>query len=154
MGIHTLSLDDELMEKLDENTASRKKSQKVEELIQEWLDEDPDVKTDMNIVENSSLTDVQKDVVYSMIKNGKTEMNGAQWANFIEKYYDKNTLKNKCHMKITGDPNIPYSSDGDKSLSSRKIECECGANIHVGPLSKNAGECPKCGRVIVKGLKN
>lgn len=151
MGIHTLSLDDELMEKLDDATPPRGKSDKVEQLITEYLEEDEKQLTDIKIIENSNLTDNQKDVAKKLIEQHKTELNDQQWNNFVEGCgIVRKDYKDKCYKKILNSEKIPFKGKGRRGLESVELTCRCDASIHITPLSKNDGECPNCGRVIVK----
>lgn len=151
MGIHTLSLDDDLMEQLDKETPARGKSRKVEELIREFVDDKTDRKADLNIVKSADLTPNQEKVVYRLIEKGKGSLNEAQWNSFVEACgVTRKDYKDKCFKAIVESDKVPYKRTGRRSLESVQIECRCGTRIHVGPLSKNDGVCPNCDRVIVK----
>ena len=151
--IKTYSLDAEIAENFKEQTESGKTSQKLEELMAEYLDGDMEQNLSPLKLPGQDLTKKRKDLLQTVFENELFKMTRPQIAKKVksEGLYtgDSGPYHFKQAMKaLLNDEDIPVKLKNDKLVAS-PFNCMnegCGRKLTISSLARNDYECQGCGR--------
>lgn len=151
---YTITFPMKLREKARKEWGHGNFSGKLEQLARHELDEEKEnkLKEDINLLENSGLTEQQKQAVIKLIENGKKEIETRQiWRTKTESWniYSRKDLKRKAFKSIQKSSKVPYRKKNG-GLYWIDMECRCGHKIqHPKSLKKTDGKCSYCDRQII-----
>ena len=151
--IKTYSLDAEIAENFKEQTESGKTSQKLEELMAEYLDEDMEQNLSPIKMPCQDLTKNRKKLLKTMVEEDLFKIKRSKVFKKVrsEGLYsgDSGSYHFKQAMKaLINDRNIPVELKNDK-IVPRPFTCMndgCDRKIVLSQLQKNSLECWGCGR--------
>lgn len=149
MGVKTISVPDELWDKAKQQAGSRKLSEKIREMLRNYVGEENNEQ--YLILNKSNLAKGQKKLVKFLIEEGVAQASKAKLTQIIkqEGLYSKEGYIKSALDRITKDSVIPYKKEG-RNIVSESITCKCGANFQAQVLSKTDGKCPTCGMQYIK----
>ncbi len=85
MAIKTYSIDDDIADKFAEQTPEQETSSVLEQLMRDYLDEQPDQEI-VSDLKNTGLSDSQEDMVHAMVKDNVSRIGSQQLFSKAKKY--------------------------------------------------------------------
>lgn len=145
----SVRVEEELWNQAKEKAGSRKLSDKIEELLEDWVGyEEDSPQEDTDLLAKSNLTEKQEKSVRLLLKNGHGEIGIQRFMQVVrrEGIYDRKDFIKKAVKKISKDDYGLYKKEGG-SLQVQEIQCSCGAKIKATAL--NEGNCVKCSSQLI-----
>lgn len=151
MAIKTYSIDDEIADKFAEQTPEQETSAVLEQLMRDYLDENPDQDIVLDL-KNTGLTDSQEEMVHAMVKDNVSSIGSTQLFSKAKKYnvYGRSHHFGDGISAIVSSEKIPYSKEDDKFVSENVPCGGCGQGFPINVLVDNDGVCPKCDTKTVR----
>lgn len=151
---HNISVDEEVWEKSVEKIGKGNVSQKIEDLLIEFLDGDVETSNkseDIDILDHADLTEKQERLIRELIRENKKSIGLGEASRFADAkgVYSRKDYVKQAIKKIDKEQYSLYKMVGD-SLEAEVVTCrECGQKINAALLSNHEGDCPNCGTGIL-----
>ena len=145
----SLTIEEEVWNQALEKAGSRKLSQKIEEMLKDYVDYDEEQEfQDTDILEKSGLSEKQKSAVRLLLREEKSKISLGKFTNLLrqEGIYDRADFIKKAAQRISKDDYGLYEKEGGK-LVVQNIQCYCGSSS--SPLVLDEGRCLKCGTKLL-----
>jgi len=157
MAIQTYSIDKEIAEKFKQQTPDRKTSQKLEELMADYIDEDvSDRKQPIKILDRDVVTRKRRQLVKHITENDWFNKTGPQILNKCRStgLYQGDSAAHhfkqakKFLLRFDG---APLTSENNKIVPEEFICMNdgCDASLYLTVLADNDMQCRTCGRRYV-----
>lgn len=148
MGLHTFSLDDDIMEKFDEKTDNGKKSQAIENLIREHYLGEEAKSQPVKFIDYSGLTRNRKQLAQEIIDIDNTPISKPKLFKKVNNkaiYSKKESYKQGLNA-LHHNSSVPIKLENGKVTKGEKECVSCGATVTYGILENNGYECAGCGQ--------
>lgn len=146
MGLHTFSLDDELMQKFDKKTENGQKSQIVETLIREHYLGNEAKQRARKFVNYSGLSKNRKQLAQEIIDLDKSSIKKPKLFKRVKRkaiYSQKESCKQGLNA-LHHNEKIPIKIENQEIIKDGKTCHNCDSKITFGILENNDMECPVC----------
>jgi len=150
MAIKTYSIDKDIAKKFKDQTPEQETSNVLEQLMRDYIDEQPDQEIVLDLV-NTGLSDSKQELLEAMIdeninRKGNQPLFGLARSQNI---YGRSHHFGKGLKSIVTSDEIPYTREGDKIVSDT-LQCSCNARFPINLFIDEGGDCPSCGKKAVR----
>jgi len=149
------SIDHETMEKLRKKIPSGQRSEKIEELICEFLETNPEREFEVqkDYIDQIELTEGQEKLLDIIIREDLFNKSGPQVFGKVREqghYSRKGNFKNA--MKSLGQNTLVPISIDSGTPKPKNLKCECGAENSLKVFALKDGQCPnsECKKQVFK----
>lgn len=151
MGVHTYSIDDKVATRFKDKTPEQETSSVLEQLMRDYLDESPKQDIQLDLTKNH-LSKSQQNLLELMIEkniHGRSTQSLMAAARRNDIYSRSHHFGEGLRAVIESESN-PYIRGDNGDIKSGTIKCSCGASNPFHMVVGKDGECPKCGKKIVR----